>query len=176
MIEKVARTVTETGTTIDQDVELSQKGQIQTVVLSGKQFTIPTTISNPKMLTLMAMNSDAAGALGASGGITAVYCDLTLHYATGASLAFASIASDVDAADVGKRLRLSTDYELFVAKAVTGAASAASDSLLADTDFWTKLDSFGANQKKYLLVNVANSASAFLKVKKCSFAYEVRGY
>lgn len=176
MIRKVERTVTETGTTINQDVELSQKGHIQTVVLSGKIFAIPTTIPNPTNLSLLALNSDAAIALGASGGIAGVYSDLVLHFATGASLSFASIASDVDDADIGLRIRMTNAYKLFVAKGTGGTASAASDSLIVEGDFWRELTEFGTNQKKYLLVNIANSASAGLKTVKCNFAYEVRGY
>ena len=176
MIGKVERTIGEQHTSINQEIELSQKGQIQTVALSGKILSIPTNIPDPRILTLTAMNAYAGAALGASGKGGHWYSDLTLHYATGASLCFASIASSVVAADIGKRIRMNSSYKLFVANGLGSAASAASNSLIVDGAFWKELGAFGANQQKYILVTLASTASTAFIGNKCNFAYEVKGY
>jgi len=178
MIGKVERTVTETGTTIDQKVELSQKGTIQVVSsLTSKLLAIPCNIPNPETLSLFPMTANAAIALNASTTEAIPYTDFVLHSGTGASLTFASIASGVLQADVGYRLRMDTaSYSLFVAAASQAATTCASNSRLASNSLWHKVYGYASNAQKYLLVNIANSASDVYQAKKIKFKYEIRGY
>ncbi len=179
MIENVARTVTETGTTIDQQVELSQKGIIQIVPsVTGRHFVLPCNIPNPKVFTICPMTENAAIALGASSTEPVPWSDLILHYATGANVsAFASIASTVLEAEVGYRYRMDTaSFALYVAAASQGATTAASNARLASNSLWKKVHTFGANQKKYLKVFVNQTASDVFQAKKIKFSYEIKGY
>jgi len=178
MIGKVERTVTETGTTLDQNIELSQKGEFVIVSsLTSKLFAIPCNIPNPETLNLYPVEADAAEALRASDGSVPWYTDFVLHWATGASLTYGSIASNVNLAEVGHRLRMDTaSYSLFVATASAYATGAASNTRLASKSFWRKVDGYASNQRKYLLVNIANIASESYQATKLRFKYEVKGY
>ena len=176
MIEKTARTYTEKTTSIDQDIELSQKGIITFVPVSGRVFGIPTTIQDPRLLHLMPMSAITSNALGASLA-QGWFCDLTLHYATGVSAAFASIASNTLNSEVGRRVRISaTALDLYVAGASLAVGGASNAVVIASSSAWKKDQRFTSNPKKFLLVTVANSASISFKTKKQTLAYEVRGY
>lgn len=176
MIENRNRTYTEKTTSIDQGIEVTQKGIISFVPVSGRVFGIPTTIEDVRFLSLMPMSAITANALGASQS-EGWYCDLTLHYASGVSAAFASIASAIAEAEVGRRIRISaTDLSLYVGQAARASDSASNTAVIASTAVW-KLDTrFASNAQRYLLVNVPNSASISFITKKQTLAYEVKGY
>lgn len=173
MIENAVRTYTEKTTSIDQDIELSQKGVVTLVPKAGVVLGIPTTIKDVRSLTFTPMSSITASALSAAAGW---YCDLALYKASDVYNTFASIASGILQAEIGKRLRMSSDYKLYVALASMAATSCASNSRLASGSVFRQLTQFGTNQQKYLKVVVRNAASGSYKAKKQSFAYEVRGY
>ena len=176
MIEKRNRTYTEKTTSIDQEIELTQKGIITFVPASGRVFGIPTTIPDPRFLSLMPISSITAEALGASLA-QGWFCDLSLHYASGVSAAFASIASGVLNSEIGRRLRISkTALDLYVAQASMAAGSASNTVVIASTSLWKAEDRFQDNPQKFLLVTIANSASVHFKTKKQSLAYLVTGY
>lgn len=176
MIEKRNRTYTEKTTSIEQDIEVTQKGIISFVPVSGRVFGIPTTIEDVRFLSLMPMSAVTANALGASQS-EGWYCDLTLHYASGVSAAFASIASTTLQAEVGRRVRVSaTDLSLYVAAASLAVGGASNAVVIASSSAW-KLDTrFASNAQRYLLVTTPNSASVSFKTKKQTLAYEVKGY
>jgi len=180
MIGKVERTVTETGTSLDQNIELTQRGTIQivpTTAVGNKLMAIPCSIPFPQALNIYPMTSDAAIALSGSTAEAHNYQDFVLHWATGASNSFGSVASNVFASDVGYRLRMDTaSYSLFVATASAYATGAASNTRLASKSFWRKVDGFANNQRKYLLVNIANGVSDTFKTRKLKFKYEIKGY
>lgn len=176
MIEKTNRTYTEKTTSIDQDIELTQKGIITFVPVSGRVFGIPTTIKDPRLLSLMPMSAITSNALGASLA-QGWYCDLSLHYASGVSAAFASIASTTLESEVGRRVRISkTALDLYVAGASLAAGGASNAVVIASSSAWKADQRFADNAKKFLLVTIANSASVSFKTKKQTLAFEVKGY
>jgi hypothetical protein len=175
MIEKVNRTYTEKTTSIDQEIELSQKG-IMTFVpraATGNDIGIPCMISDPRLITLTPMTGLTASALLTTGGYS---CDLVLYKASDVYNTFASIASGILLAEVGRRLRMSSDYKLYVAKASMAATSCASNTRLASGSVFRQLEQFGTNQKRYLKVVIDNAASGALQAQKQTLAYEIRGY
>ncbi len=180
MIRKVERTVTETGTTIDQDVELSQKGKFIVVpTTSGANvlLAIPCNIPNPETLNLYPLTANSARALGASDGEAPAYTDFVLHWATGATQTYASVASNSNIDEINHRLRMDTaSYSLFVATASQTSGNVGSNALLASNSLWRKVDGYANNPRKYLLVNIANIASTIYQTKKMWFKYEIRGY
>lgn len=181
MIEKAKRTITNKTTDIDEDIELSQKGIISFVPMAstGLIIGIPTTIKDPRMLTILPMNANTTGAMNANaaGSGSPWYCDLTLHYASAISRAFGSIASTVLEAEVGRRVRISsTDLSLYVANCSLAAGGASNAVVIASESAWKLDPRFASNAKKYLLVTVTKYASALFHAKKQLLAYEVKGY
>jgi hypothetical protein len=175
-IEKVCRTITEKTTSVEQPIELTQKGIIQFVPKSGKVLGIPCLIPNPKVLTLIPMTLITAQSLSASGLGGGWYSDLSLHYATAVSNCFLDVASTVLEADKYDRIRMKSNYTLYQTLASMAATSASYATNFNQASLYKQLPEYGTNAKKYLVVNVANSASALFKVKKQKLAYEIRGY
>lgn len=169
MIEKAIRTFSEKNTSVETDIEVSQKGIIAFAPTSSNIIGIPTTIDNPVILHLQPLSSITMAAL------QSWYCDLKLYQAASVFTAFASLASASTDEEIGARLRMDASTKsLFVArKSLT--TSEVLDNKLSDTTLWKKDDRFLNNAKKYLKV-VANAGSASLKTKKQFLAYEVRGY
>jgi hypothetical protein len=176
MIENRNRTYTEKTTSVEQDIEVTQKGIITFVPVSGKVFGIPTTIEDVRFLSLMPMSAVTAESFGGSLA-ESWYCDLSLHYASGVSTAFASIASGTLLSEVGRRVRISaTDLSLYLANASLAVGGASNAVVIASSSAW-KLDTrFASNAKRYLMVTIGNSASVHFKTKKQTLAYEVKGY
>jgi hypothetical protein len=180
-IEKRNRVYTEQSTSINQDIMKSQKGIISFVpgATTGLIIGIPTTIEDPRMLTLLPMSAVTAGALNANaaGSGSPWYCDLTLHHASAVSRAFASVASTVLASEIGKRIRISvTDLSLYIAQASLAVGGASNTVVIASESAWKLDPRFASNAKKYLRVYVNLYASALLHSKKQVLAYEVQGY
>ena len=176
MIERVNRTYTEKTTSIDQDIELSQKGIISFAPGSGRVIGIPTMIKDPRLLILQPMSAITSNALGASLA-QGWYCDLTLHYASAVSAAFASLASGVLLSEIGRRIRISSaSLDLYVANASMASNSASNTVVIASDSLWKKVERYSGNAKRFLVVTIANSASVSFKTKKQTLAYEVRGY
>ena len=177
-VGKKLRTITEKTTSIEDPIELSQKGIIQFVPSKGNKILIPCLIPNPMILNLMPMTQLTRKAL--SGGSNASAggwsCNLQLYHATNAaSSAFGNIASNVLEADKNDRLRLGPTGILYQSKA-SMAANSCSNAALTNATNWKALPEYGVNGKKYLVVDLHNSASALFKAKKQKLAYEVRGY
>lgn len=174
-IDKVVRTFSEKATSVESPIEVTQKGIITFVPVSGRVFGIPTTIEDPRFLSLMAMSAITSNCLGASKA-ESWYCDLALYKASDVSAAFGSIASNTLKSEVGRRIRIkSASLDLFVALA-SMAASYASKTRLASTAYWKEDLRFANNAQKFLKVTIANSASVSFKTKKQTLAYEVKGY
>lgn len=173
-IYKKHKVFSEKLTSIEDPIAVVQRGVISFAPSKGHAFLIPTQIANPVKLQITAMNADAAAALGASGAL--YYSDLALYHATNAaSSGFGSIASIVNEAEVGKRIRLS-DGKLYVALASMAAGYASDTVVQASTNYWREMEEFGSNAQKYLVVNMPNAASAHFKAKRQKIAYEVIGY
>lgn len=174
-IDKVVRTISEKTTSVQNDVEVTQKGIITFVPVSGRVIGIPTTIEDPRFLSLMPMSAITSQALGASLA-QSWYCDLALYKASDVSKCFGSIASSVLNSEVGQRVRInSASLDLYSALA-SMAAGYASDTRLASTAYWKRDTRFADNAQKFLKVTIANSASVSFKTKKQTLAYVVTGY
>lgn len=170
------RSLSEKTTSIEDPIEVVQRGVISFVPTKGTSFLIPTQIENPVMVKIQGRAATTAQALGASAKCQSWYCDLSLHYATNAaSSGFGSIASNVLLSEVGKRLRLKGS-KLYVAVASMAAGSASNAVVGASNSLWRELPEFASGAKKYLVVNVPNSASTYFKAKKTHISYEVVGY
>lgn len=175
MIENQRRTISEKATSVQDTPEVTQKGIITFVPVSGLVFGIPTTIEDPRFLDLMPMSAVTANALGASKA-ESWYCDLALYKASDVSKAFGSIASTVLNSEVGRRVRInSTSLDMYVALA-SMAVGYASDTPLASTAYWKPNHIYADNAQKFLKVTIANSASVSFKTKKQTLAYKVTGY
>lgn len=177
-VYKKERVYSETGTSIDQGIPVMQKGVISYVPLSGTTIGIPCQIPNPTMLRLMPMTDLTADTLGASHVMGRWYSDLTLNKASDVYTCFASIASAVSNSlyEVGRRLRMSSTYKLYVANAAMNATYAASNTLLASKSYWSQLEDYGTNQKLFLKVVTHATASGNFKAKRQMLAYEITGY
>jgi len=170
------RALSEKTTSIEDPIEVVQRGVITFVPSKGRTFFIPTQITNPVSLRIFPMHATSAQAFvdSSAGGMT-WYSNLKLHYATNAaSSGFGSIASNVLLEEVGKRIRL-YNGKLHVATASCYATSAENTELSALTT-WRKLEEFGSNAQKYLVVTMPNIASAYFVAKKQWINYEVVGY
>jgi len=179
-IYKKHRALSEKTTSIEDPIEVMQRGVITFAPSKGTAFLIPTQIQNVVHLNITAMNLDAARSLGGSAAAAKVeplfYSDYKLYHATNAaSSGFGSLASAVNEVEVGKRLRL-VDSKLYVAIASMAADYASDTVVLASTAYWRQLEEFASNAQKYLVVNVPNGASAYFKLKRQKISYEVVGY
>ena len=171
------RVFSEKLTSIEDPIAVVQRGVITFVPSKGTTFLIPTQIENPVNLKLQAMGATTAQALGASVKAQTWWSNLSLHYATNAaSSGFGSIASGVLISEIGKRIRL-VGGKLYVATAsmAVGHASNTGVRTTASTS-WRELPEFASGAKKYLVVTVPNSASAYFIAKKQRISYEVIGY
>ena len=191
MIEKVARTLSEKATSVEQEIELSQKG---IVAVGLKHNTIclvvPTNIPNPKTLHLTALNVRAAVLLR-----NGWFCDLVLKSASEASIALllrpsATGASNASSADGGHFLtvrkgRLQQGKSGLASKAVFGKAIAASGTYGASKSWFEPLSwiaSIGSGGEQYKLLKIhtnlalASGGAAVAANKDIKYAFEVRGY
>lgn len=175
-IYKKHRGLSEKTTSIEDPIEVKQRGIISFVPSKGRTFLIPTHIGNPVNLKLQAMSDVTAQALGASAKCQTWYCDLSLHYATNAaSSGFGSIASTVLLAEVSRRLRLKGS-KLYEAVASMAAGSASNAVVGASNSLWRELPEYASGTKKFLVVTMPNSASTYFKAKKQTISFEVIGY
>lgn len=175
-IYKKHRVFSEKLTSIEDPIAVVQRGVMTFVPSKGKSFLIPTFVDNPVNLKIQAMSEVTSQALGASAKAQTWYCDLSLHYATNAaSSGFGSIASTVLLSEVGKRIRL-VNGKLYEALASMAVGYASNTPVAASGSLWKQLELFASNSKRYLVVNVPNSASTYFKAKKQAISYEVIGY
>ena len=175
-IYKKHRSLSEKTTSIEDPIEIVQRGVISFVPSKGRTFLIPTQIKNPVMVKLSAIGATTAQAFGASSKAETWRCDLSLHYATNAaSSAFGSIASNVLLSEIGNRLRLKGS-KLYVAVASMAANSASNAVVGASNSLWRELPEFASDEKKFLVVTMPNSASTYFKAKKQKLSFEVVGY
>lgn len=174
MIEKTMRTFSEKATSIEYDIEKSQKGVIAFKHYRSKKFlVIPTSIKFPKVVNLTALNPVGCRAL--TNGFYASNGELTVRRATNGDVSTALNYSATSA-------RLEQDHvflygrNLYVAMTAITATSgySASPSLITgSSSLFKKVEQFENNGKNYIvLVTRASTATpAGGKV-----AYEVRGY
>ena len=175
-IYKKHRVFSEKLTSIEDPIAVVQRGVISFVPSKGTSFLIPTFIDNPVNVKLQALSVSTANALHGSLA-QGWYCDLKLHYATNAaSSGFGSIASNVLIEEIGRRIRM-VGSKLYVATASMAAGSASNTGITSTASTsWRKLEEYGSNTQRYLVVNVPTSASVWFKTVKQKVAFEVIGY
>lgn len=173
MIEKSMRTFSEKTTSVEHDIERSQKGVLRALMRpGGRVIVIPTSLTDPKHLVINPLNDRAARTFVAG---RQWFCDLKLSHASNASVSAAlrRSASTTSAASV----RLSDSLvlinrDLYIAVGSPTATQSASVSLVTgSSSLFKKLDEFSGNAKKFLRVSVSRATLANIL-----FAYEVRGY
>lgn len=179
-IYKKHRGLSEKTTSIEDPIEVKQRGIISFVPSKGRTFLIPTHIENPVMLKLEPLSLPSQKWMNGGSNASTVnhgyFTDLSLHYATNAaSSAFGSIASNVLLAEVDRRLRLKGS-KLYIANASMAAGSASNAVVGASDSLWRELPEYASGSKKFLVVTVQNGASAYFKAKKQTIAFEVIGY
>ena len=191
MIEKVARTLSEKATSVEQEIELSQKGIVGIGLKSGVIcLIVPTNIPNPKILTLTPLNAGTATLLKHGW-----HCDFVLKSATEASMASilrisatnASNASGADGGDylVKKNGRLYQGKSGLASKAEFGKAIAASGTYVASKSWFVPLNwiaSIGSGGEQYKLLKIstgiklASGGAVVAANRNIKYAFEVRGY
>jgi hypothetical protein len=178
MIEKSMRTFSEKTTSVEHDIERSQKGIVRQTIRTargGRVIVIPTIIKNPKVLTITPLNNKAAIQFHNAGGW---FSDLNLYHASNASVSLSLIRSATTTSVANIRLADSLvlyNRDLYIAVgAVTATQSASASLITGSKSLFKKLDEFSDNAKAFLKVT-GRSASAGSNTN-VYFAYEVRGY
>lgn len=168
------RTFSEKTTSVEYDIEKSQKGVIAFKHYRSKKFlVIPTSIENPKVVNLTPLNLVACRVL--TNGFYASNGVLTPRLATNGDVSTALNYSATAA-------RLEQDHiflygrNLYIAKTAITATSgySASPSLItASNSLFEKVTHIGSNAKKYIVL-VTRASTATPTGGKVAF--EVRGY
>jgi len=76
MLDKVRRTLSETITSVEDPIELSQKGQVVLTKSSNTYTFVPTTIKNPKLLTITPHMEKFSRQNASAGVVTTPYVEL----------------------------------------------------------------------------------------------------
>ena len=191
MIEKVARTLSEKTTSVDQEIELSQKGIVAVGFKhQATSLVVPTNIDSPKSLTLTPLNAAAAKALK-----NGWFCDFVLKAATEATLtrllrrsatggSNASGGADILVYDNGRLYISNPIYDSRIT-ASCGKFIASNSIVRASTSQFRKINwiaSVGSGGEEYKLLKihsgtpVASRGAAVAGDRYARYAFEVRGY
>lgn len=179
MIQKAVRTISEKLTSIEDPIELTQKGKI--AVKGATTFlAIPTTIENVFGVNIIPMNASGALAIngGSASGISPKksgwYCDMVKYNANdvSAALLYTTVANQASVFTGHIAVKSNAIYE---AVRNIGTAATATAGVGASNSMWKKVPYFSsnANAKNFLKVTLRGASYATTNVK---FAYEVIGY
>jgi hypothetical protein len=177
MIEHKIRTYSETGTSIDQGIELSQKGVVvERMKRALKTLIIPTTLKDPRTLIITPLAASAGKNL-SSGW----HCDMNLYRASNANVSKTLTTHGTTAASNASGYAdtlVMVDRELYISRTAVSGTHIASDSLVTGSaSLFKKLTEFGTtadNAQKYLVATSLATLAGNTTIAK--FAYEVRGY
>lgn len=179
-IEKTVRTITDKTTTVEDKIELSQKGEVSSVYIAGRAagvLAIPTNIPNPHTVTLVPKNKLTGKVL------QRWYCDYNLYPVTEATLAkllalastatVGSLASDVDDVMVSYNGKLYVGTDSGV-----GSSQLGSPSLVVGSSSLFKQVPWIASGESKLLKLIFHSVATVASLSKADlkFKYEVKGY
>jgi hypothetical protein len=174
MIEKTMRTFSEKTTSVEHDIEKSQKGVIAFKHYRSKKFlVIPTSIEFPKLVNLTPLNLVGCRVL--TNGFYGSNGNIEVRRATNADVSTALNYSATGA-------RLEQDHvflhgrNLYIAVTAITATSAysASPSLITGSPaLFKKVETIASNGKNYIVL-VTRASTATPTGGKV--AYEVRGY
>lgn len=193
-LDKRFRTYTEKTTSIEQPIEVVQYGRFVTRISSSGAGTLalilPTTVPNVKSLKLTPLTASASR-------VKDYYCDLNLYTASHPLVSSAlsrnrtTGTNNIGASDIDETV-FSFDKQTTNSKWLYESQKAAKATLLANYHpaggsgaqasagtYWKKNLTIASNGKNYLKVLIKNTASAGaskVMLRKCIFAYEVRGY
>ena len=173
------RTITEKTTSVEDPIELSQKGTVSVVHISGRApgvLAVPTNIPKPKSVTLIPMNSLTAKVL------QRWYCNYNLYPVTEATMA-KLLAKSATAASLASGLTdvlVSYNGKLYISDSTTtiGSSQLASASLITASDsLFKKVPWIASAEAKLLAINFQGIATiASLSKAELRYSYEVRGY
>ena len=191
MIEKVARTLSEKTTSVDQEIELSQKGIVGVGTKHAAHcLVVPTNISDPRLVNITPLNV-AAKMLLKSGW----HCDLVLKAATEATLTrlLRRSATGASNASGGANILVYDNGRIYISDPIYNSRITASCGIFlasnsiiraSDSQFrkvgW--IASVGSGGEEYKLlkiqpdVKLASSGAAVAGMRYVKYAFEVRGY
>jgi len=175
-LEKTIRTFSEKATSVESEIEVSQKGVLGFRVFRAQyNVIIPTNVKVVKSVEFTPMNASTAHFL-----TNGYHSDLALYEATNSNVSTAIIRSasvdDVTYTIPAKDFLVLTGRNLYQSVASMTSTLAASNSLITGSEsLWTKQEDYGSNSKKYLVITgrIGASAASFANLK---LAYDVRGY
>jgi len=186
MIEKVARTLSEKATSVEQEIELSQKG-IVAIGLKKQAvcLVVPTNISSPRTLTLTPLNAVAATLLKHGW-----HCDFVLKSATEASLAsLLKLATAASLATNANSILLKYNGKIYIGNDNLAAASyeaKVASTFTGASNYWFKrvswIASIGSGGEQYKLlkvstgIKVASGGAVVAANRTVKYAFEVKGY
>ena len=179
-IQKAYRTISEKLTSVEDPIEVTQKGKVSFKSISA-YLPVPTTIQNVWSVKLLPMNASAALVLhgGSAAGISPKksgwHCDLVKYKANDVStvLKFTQAANFASAPVETIALNGAVLYqflrEVGTAATATGAVGAASASIVK------KVAGFSSNANALNFLKVTLRGVSFAATN-CKVAYEVKGY
>lgn len=183
-IEKVCRTITEKTTSVEQPIELTQKGKIKVTYLSTRNacvLPVPTSIKNPKSLVIIPHTLKTSKIFNQGRWIT----DFVLYSATEASLSRLLIApatntvlASLASGSANGDMLITYDGKLYIAPSA-GVASSAFTSGATIKTAGTLIQvpfSSATNAKCMLKITYAPATVASFTKEILSYSYEVRGY
>jgi hypothetical protein len=176
-IDKKRRTLSETITSVDDPIELSQKGQVVLTKTASTYTFIPTTIAKPKSVTIVPHMTKFVRSVSIAATLTpSLYAELNTDGTPESGLKLYSIASNnykttiaFSAAKLGHMFI--NDNKLYRAK-TTWASSATIGAVLAsDTLKATYLEQIPyTDNVKYIKVLEVTAQTTV------AFSFEVKGY
>jgi hypothetical protein len=187
-IDKKRRTLSETITSIDDPIELSQKGQVVFTKSASTTAFIPTAIATPKVVTVVPhMVNFARNASAAATVIPVPYAELNTAltpesglklYTPASALAGGSYvtSASVKNCKLGQIFLDGTDYDLYRMKALKTASNAASNATMGAI--------FASASRKAVFVEAIpyTDSVKFIKLlditagTTLAFSFEVKGY
>lgn len=181
-IEKKYRVITEKTTSVEDPIELVQKGTVKAKRIAARAavvLAIPTSIENPKTLTIVPLNIPTGKA------IQRYHCDMIRYSATNASIAklldpsaTTAVVASFGSADTNADLMITYDGKLYIVGA-NGCASSVIKTLtgIKTSTAISKVPFITAtNSKGILKVVFPTATAASLNTTFFSYSYEVRGY
>jgi len=177
MIQKAYRTITEKTTSVEDPIELSQKGIVNLTTVSA-YLPIPTTIENVYSVVLTPLSASARkavfGGSVAQGGRTGYYSDLVKYNANSVSTALKYTVAANASTIAGESIAMKSNA-LYLAERATISAATATAGVGASESLWKKISHFGSNANDTNYLKVMLNSTSYAQ-STCRFAYEVKGY
>ena len=176
-IKKVYRTISEKTTSVEDPIELTQKGKVSLTTVSA-YLPIPTTIEEVYSVKILPLSASARkllyGGSVAQGGRTGFYCDLVKYNANSVSTALKYTVA-ANASTIANESIAMKSNALYLAERATVTAATATAGVGASESLWKKVKFFGSNAADTNYLKVMLNSTSYAQ-STCRFSYEVKGY